>query len=426
MEKKVVITGLGVVSPIGSGVKFFQEALKKGKSGIRYFPELEKIHLGCCVGGKPEIESHPLFCMLDKYNLTDNILAIKYAVLAALEAWLDAGLNIPESDSEYVNKDTGCIISSVAGNIEIITDRIYPLVSSGDARRLGSKAMEQIQFHSPSAFLAGILALGNQTTSNSCACASSSESIIAGYERIKSGKAKRMLVGGTEGYSPYLWAVVDSARLTTRMFNDMPEKASRPMSASASGFVPGAGAGIMLLEDFEEAVKRNAKIYCEVAGGSVNNGGHRNGGSMTAPSPIGMERCILDALANSSTDKNEIDLISGHLTSTMADVIELICWSKTLGRRKEEFPYLNSLKSLAGHCMGAAGALETIAAALEIQEQFIYPNLNCEDLHPFIEKIISKVKAPDKVLENVMINNVIKANFGTGDVNACLILKKTP
>jgi len=218
---------------------------------------------------------------------------------------------------------------------------------------------------------------------------------------------------------------VYSARMTTRLFNDHPEKGSRPMSATASGFVPGAGAGILMLEEYEEAMKRNAKIYCEIAGGSVNNGGQRNGGTMTAPSPIGMERCILEALADSSTGKNEIDLISGHLTSTMADVIEMICWSKTLGRKNGNFPFVNSLKSMTGHCMGAAGAIETIAAALEISGQFLYPNLNCEDLHPFIEKILNKEKVPVNTIENIEIKNVIKANFGTGDVNACLVLKKT-
>ena len=196
------------------------------------------------------------------------------------------------------------------------------------------------------------------------------------------------------------------------------------MSTTASGFVPGAGSGMLLLEDYDEAVKRNAKIYCEIAGGAINNGGQRNGGTMTAPNPIGIERCILEALENSSTQKSEIDYISAHLTSTMADVIELICWSKTLGRKRENFPYINSLKSMTGHCMGAAGAMETIACILQMQGSFIYPTLNCEDIHPLIANTVAKEKIPVKTLENIEINTAIKANFGTGDVNACFVLKK--
>ena len=424
MKKRVVVTGLGVVSPIGSGIGDFLRALIAGKSGIKFFPELEQIKLGCCIGGKPEISTHPLFPLLEKYNLDKHILTIQYSVLSALEAWMDAGLEIPDTDSETVNAETGCIIASVAGNIEVITDKIVPLVNSGNAKRMGSTTMDQIQFYSPTAFLANILALGNRTSANSCACAGGTEAIVTGYERISEGKAKRMLVGGTEGFSAYLWAVIDSARMTTRNFNDQPEKASRPMSDSASGFVPGAGAGILVLEEYEEAVKRNAKIYCELAGGAVNNGGQRNGGTMTAPNPLGIERCINEALDDAGVNKNEIDYISGHLTSTMADVIEIICWSKALGRKNDNFPYINSLKSMTGHCMGAAGALETIAAILEMTHHFIYPTLNSESLHPLIEKNVSRNKIPLTTIRNVEIKNVIKSNFGTGDVNACIVLKK--
>lgn len=424
MGKRVVVTGLGVVSPVGAGVASFLVSLIEGKSGIRFFPELEQIRLGCCIGGKPDLDSHPYFQYIEKYNLTEHISSIQYAVLAALEAWIDAGLNIPGTDSEMVNTDTGCAIGSIAGNIEIIAHKIVPLVNSGNSKRMGSKVMDQIQFHSPAAFLSNVFALGNQTQSNSCACASSLASIYNGYEWIKNGKASKMIVGGTEGYSPYLWAVVDSARMTARGYNDHPEKASRPMSNNVSGFVPGAGSGMLILEEYESAVRRNANIYCELSGGAVNSGGQRNGGTMTAPSPLGIERCIRDALTDAKITCSDVDYISGHLTSTMADVIEIICWSKTLGRKNEDFPYVNSLKAMTGHCMGAAGALETIAAILQMKHRFVFPALNSEDLHPLIEKNVSRNRIPLKTIRDIELNTIMKANFGTGDVNACVVLKK--
>lgn len=423
MSNRVVVTGIGVVSPIGTGVGGFLSSLKMGDSGIQFFPELECLNLSCCIGGKPEIENSPLFGYLERFNLNSTMLSIRYAFLAALEAWLDAGFPVPLPDSEEVYTDTGCIIGSVAGNIEIIAEKIVPLVLSGNPKRMGSKAMEEIQFHSPAAFLTSILALGNQTQSMSCACASSLASIYNGYEWIKNGKATKMIVGGTEGYSPYLWAVVDSARMTARGYNDNPEKASRPMSNNVSGFVPGAGSGMIILEEYESAVRRNAKIYCELTGGAVNSGGQRNGGTMTAPSPLGIERCIRDALKDAQINCKDVDYVSGHLTSTMADVIEIICWSKTLERKGTAFPYINSLKAMTGHCMGAAGALETIATILQMKHSFIFPALNSENLHPLIEKNVARERIPLKTITNIEINHAVKANFGTGDVNACIVLK---
>ena len=274
------------------------------------------------------------------------------------------------------------------------------------------------------AYLSGILATGNLCTSNSNACSTGAEAVLMGFEHIRQGKAKRMMVGSTEGYSPYYWAAFDALRVTATNFNDLPTKASRPMSGSADGMVPACGAGILILEELEFALSRNANIYAEIAGGFLNCGGQRNGGTMTAPSPEGVIRCITQALKDANISADKIDCISGHLSSTMADPIEIKNWTLALQRKGKSFPYINSLKSMTGHCLGATGAIETIAAVLELKEQFIHPSINCEDIHPEIAELIDGNRIPQTIIKNAEINYLAKTSFGFGDVNACMILNK--
>ncbi|MFH0867330.1 MAG: beta-ketoacyl synthase N-terminal-like domain-containing protein [Bacteroidota bacterium] len=299
-----------------------------------------------------------------------------------------------------------------------------PLVNEGKHKKIRSSTVEQLLFSASGAYLSGILATGNFCTANSNACSTGTESILMGFEHIRQGKAIRMVVGSTEGYSPFYWAVFDSLRVTATQFNDAPGSASRPMSATACGLVPGAGAGILVLEELESALRRNTKIYAEIAGGHLNSGGQRNGGTMTSPNPDGVIACITNAIKDANISSNDIDCISGHLSSTMADAIEIRNWTKALQRYKNDFPYINSLKSMTGHCLGAAGTIEIIAATLEISKQFLHPSINCEDVHSEIASLINTDKIPHTVKDNVEINLLAKASFGFGDVNACLILKK--
>ena len=231
-----------------------------------------------------------------------------------------------------------------------------------------------------------------------------------------------MLAGGSEGATPYIWAGFDSMRVIARKFNDQPEKGSRPMSASANGFVPGAGAGVLVLEDLETALNRGARIYAEILGGHVNSGGQRNGGSMTAPNPEGVQRCIRSALVDADTTPDEIDAINGHLTATFADPGEIKNWSQALKREPQDFPYINSTKSMIGHCLGAAGAIESVAVVLQLHGGFLHPSINCEDVHPEIEAYADKI--PHTVKEFPELKIIAKACFGFGDVNSCLIFKK--
>ncbi len=195
------------------------------------------------------------------------------------------------------------------------------------------------------------------------------------------------------------------------------------MSASASRFVPGSGAGAILLENLDSALQRGATIYAELVGGEVNSGGQRGGGSMTAPNPEAIQRCIRQALNSSGFNPNEIDLINGHLTATIKDPEEIHNWVAALGRQGTEFPWINSLKGMVGHGLAASGSMETVATILQLYHNFLVPNLNCEDLHPEIAKLISPECIP-LVSKKVSLRNAIKASFGFGDVNAVIIFKK--
>jgi 3-oxoacyl-(acyl-carrier-protein) synthase len=423
MKKRVVITGLGVISPNGLNINDFLKSLKNGISGIKYIPELENYNFNCCVGGVPEIKSTKYDKLLAKYEISEADISILYAVITALEAYELAGFHFENFNENEVLIDFGSIIGSCFGGIEIFLRKMYPLISSGNLKKLGSQIIEHWMPSGSVASISKILGFANQNTVNSSACSTGLEAVIMAYERIKFGKAKVMLAGGTDPYSPFAWAGFDSMRLLARKYNNTPEKASRPMSGSANGFVPSAGAGILILEELEHALNRNAKIYAEIVGAEINSGGQRNGGTMTYPNPQRVVDCIRKAVQEAKIKFSEIDLISGHLTSTKADVLEIKNWKEAL-ELTDYYPYINAPKSMFGHMIGAAGAVETIAAVLQLYNNFVHANLNCEDLHPEIEKLWDKNKIPQQTITNINLNYVAKASFGFGDVNSCIILKK--
>jgi 3-oxoacyl-(acyl-carrier-protein) synthase len=283
--------------------------------------------------------------------------------------------------------------------------------------------VEQVMNSSITSYISGRLGLGNKVITNSAACATGTQSILMGYEYIKYGMADRMLVGSSEYIDTYIYGAFDAMRVLSRRFNDQPEKASRPMSATAGGFVPGSGAAAFVLEDLDFALARGAKIYAEVLGGSCNSGGQRSGGSMTAPNSAGVMRSIDIAIRESGIKASDIDLISGHLTATMADRLEIQNWSQALGRSGKNFPYVNSLKSMIGHSLSAAGSIESVACILQIIHGFVHPNINLEDPNTEIFKIIDESCVPTSMIKKE-IKLVAKANFGFGDVNSCLIFSK--
>ena len=420
MKNRVVITGLGVVAPNGVGVADFTNAIKNGKSGIQFYQELKDLNFSCCIGGIPEISED-----LKKHYFTDlqlrnfNSSGILYGCIAGMDAWKDAGLEINDTELDFYS---GTVFGTGTSGVEKFREAIYKL-DDKKVKRLGSTVVVQTMASGISAYLGGILGLGNQVTTNSSACSTGTEAILMGFERIQSGKAKRMLVGSCSDHGPYLWGGFDAMRVMTYKHNESPEKGSRPMSETASGFVPGSGAGALLLESLESALERGATIHAEVLGGAVNSGGQRNEGTMTAPNSDAVQKCITNAINEAGITPSDIDVINGHLTATIKDPVEIENWTIALNRKGTDFPYVNSLKSMVGHCLAAAGSIESVAAVVQLKENFIFPSINCEDVHPEIAAIIDVQKIPTKAIHQD-VNIVAKASFGFGDVNACVIFKK--
>ena len=417
----MVVTGLGVVAPNGVGLREFELALRKGRSGVRRSEVMAERGFACRVAAVPEGVDALAASLFDEVDLRVMNSSHRYAALAALEAWGDAGLARPEPGDDRVDWDSGAVLGTGIGGMDTTATLVVPQVDAGRVRRLGSGAVEQVMASGPSARVGGLLGLGNQVTSNSSACATGSEALVLGAERIRAGLAERMLCGGTEGASEYIWAGFDAMRVLCRSRNEEPEKASRPMSASAGGFVPGAGAGVLLLESEASALARGARIYAELEGGALNCGGQRGGGSMTAPNPEGVVRCIRAALADAGVAGRDVDAIGGHLTATGADPREVQSWARALGCAPGELPPITATKSLIGHTLGAAGAVESVAAVLMLSGGFVHASRNCEDVHPEIEPFAHAIPHETRELP---LRRVAKAGFGFGDVNAAIVFRR--
>jgi len=418
---RVVVTGLGVVASNGTGVDEFNKALRQGKSGIKKWETSEEKNLRCQIGGKPDITDEYKSGLLPRLlaaKLQNN--AIIYGCLAGIEAWRNAGLIDGGTD---LDPDTGIVFGSGALGLDGSVGRKLHLIEDGLSRKLGSVTVPESMSSGTAAYLNNILGLGNRVLSNSSACSTGSEAVMLGYEQIVSGRARRMLCGSSEGDGVYIWSGFDALRVLCADSNDEPEKGSRPLSAKSAGFVPSSGSGAMVLERLDDAEARGATILAEIKGGFINSGGQRNGGTMTAPNYDAVVDCIKNAIKESSIDPHEIDLISGHFTSTKNDPYEVKSWKEALGVSEEKFPFINAPKSMLGHAIAGTGSIELVACILQMQGNYIHPSINCEEVHPEILSLIPSDKIPKKQIEKEL-NTVIKANFGFGDLNCCIVLQK--
>ncbi|MEO9870132.1 beta-ketoacyl-[acyl-carrier-protein] synthase family protein [Ekhidna sp.] len=424
MEKhRVVITGLGVVAANAIGVEDFEKALREGKSGIKHWPELDKINLRCQIGGAPDLDSVTLGDHLPRL-LAEKITnkGILYAMLSGVEAWKDAGLEFNTEERDF---NSGMIFGAGDLSFDSFINREFPAypIDNGESRRLGSRTISECMNSGAAAYLNSILGVGNRVQSNSSACITGSEAVLMGYEYLSQGRAERMICGSTEGDGRYIWAAFDAMRVLCSDSNDNPEFGSRSMSDSSSGFVPSGGSGALVLETLESAKARGAKIYGEVLGGHVNSGGQRSGGTMTAANPEGVVDCITRALKSANVSPDEIDLINGHLTSTKGDPAEIRNWVKALGRSGKDFPMINTPKSMIGHAVAGAGSVELVASVLQLNKDFVHANLNVDNIHPEILSEIFGGCIPTSC-QSKEVNTVIKANFGFGDLNCALVLRK--
>ncbi len=420
-KNRVVITGLGVVAPNATTVEDFHKALANGDSGITHHPELEALKFSCQIAGTPDLDEERIsqyFTPLQLRGLKASGLI--YGVIAGKDALRDARIEIAPKDQAL--KNLGIIMGTGQSGGDKYREAIH-LIDDGRVRRLGSTSVIQTMSSGISAWLAGEIGAGNVVTSNSSACSTGTEAFLMGYERIKYGLATQMLVGSTSDSGPYIWGGFDAMRILPNTYNDNPTQASRPFSDDAAGFVPGSGTGAIVLESLESAQRRGATIYAEVLGGAVNSGGHRGDGSMTAPNGVAVQDCLRMALAHSDLNASDIDVINGHVTATGKDAYEVMNWSKALHRKGTDFPYMNSFKSMIGHCLAAAGSIELVGAVLQLKNQQVYGNPNITNLHSEILEQIDSTKIPIQTTD-LEFNRLMKASFGFGDVNAAVVLQR--
>lgn len=419
MAKRVVVTGIGVVAPNGVGVPAFAKAMSNGTSGIKHDEELERLKFSSTVSGKPPLTQDVINQNFTELQLRKfDATGILYGVIAGKEAFEMAGL----SAGDERDPDTGIVFGTGQSGSHKFREAIQK-IDEGQTRRLGSNAVVQTMTSGVSAWLAGELGLGNQITSNSSACSTGTEALIMGAERIREGRAKRMLVGSTSDSGPYIWGGFDALRVLSTKYNHAPAKASRPLDVSANGFVAGSGAGALMLEDLHSALDRGATILAEVKGGFINSGGQRGEGSMTAPNGAAVRECIQNALADAGVEATEVSTINGHLTATGKDAYEVENWVQALRLGPKDFPSINSFKSVIGHCLAAAGSIELVGSVLQLQHQCIYGNTNLEQLHPDISQLLPNSVFPTGT-KAAEVEVLMKASFGFGDVNAVAVLQR--
>lgn len=423
MEDRIVITGMGVVAPNAIGLDAFNEAIIQGKSGIQFYPELQVLKFRCQVGGIPPLNNDFKETFEKKHSLIKlKSSEILYGVMAAVEAWENAGLPVPDPDQP--DWRSGCIFGTGSNGVEASHYGIQVFDKKQGAIN-GDGASPQQAFNSGvSSYISGVLGLGNQVTSNASACNTGTEAILLAANRIKHGLADRMVVGSSESNSPYVWGPFDSMFATAQGYNATPEQASKPLSKHAAGFVPSSGSGALVVEGLTSALNRGARIYGEVLGGQINSGGHRGDGTMTIGNIAGMVRCIQDSLKIAKVKPEDIDLISGHLSSTIGDIKEIQSWATALNLQGTDFPYINAMKSMIGHCLSASGSIESIASVLQLYHGYIHPSLNSEELHPEIAALIDHSKVPQTTIKDIDLQIVAKISLGFGDVNSCVIFKR--
>ena len=422
--RRVVITGIGLVTPLGWGVEHSWKNILDGKSGAGQITLFDTEGYGCTIacevpgvdgrgGGGPGVpgsfDADQIMSAKDRKRVDDFIL---FAIAAADEALADANWK-PESAEDQ--EATGVMIGSGIGGLKPIADTAIVLKEQGP-RRVSPFFIPSALINLASGQVSIRHGLKGPNHSVVTACATGAHAIGDASRMIALGDADVMVAGGAESaIVPVGIAGFLACRALTTSFNDAPEKASRPYDRDHDGFVMGEGAGVLVLEEYEHAKARGAKIYAEVAGYGMSGDAYH----ITAPSEDGEggRRAMQMALKRAGMQPSDIDYVNTHGTSTMADWIELKAVEGLLGDHAKNVS-LSSTKSMIGHLLGAAGAVEAAFCALAIRDQTAPPTINLDD--PEHETDIDMVKDKGKARK---IDVAVSNSFGFGGTNACLILK---
>ena len=404
---RVVVTGLGIVSAIGNNADEVLASLKAGKSGITANADMVEHGFRSQIAGMPniDIKEH-----VDKRTLRFMGPGAAYAHIAMTQAIADAGL----TEDDVVNYRTGLIAGSGGPSTSAMFAAHQTVLSSGATKRIGPFAVPKCMSSTISANLATAFKIKGINYSITSACSTSLHCIGNAAEQIMMGKQDVMFAGGGEELDWTLSCLFDAMGAMSSKYNDTPEKASRAFDADRDGFVIGGGGGIIVLESLEHAQARGAKIYAEVTGFGATSDGH----DMVAPSGEGGERAMRIAL-DTLPEGRKVGYINAHGTSTpVGDVGEVEAVRRVFGEGST--PPISSTKSMTGHSQGATGAQEAIYCLLMLENDFIAPSINVENLDP----AINEGEIATSLVENAGLDSVMTNSFGFGGTNGSMILSK--
>ncbi|RRU10978.1 beta-ketoacyl-ACP synthase I [Stenotrophomonas sp. 278] len=397
--RRVVITGMGITSCLGNDLDTVSTALREGKAGIRPLPDHAEAGLRSHVGGNVLLDLDAQIDRKLKRFMSD---ASAYAYIAMRDAIADAGLD----ESQVANPRTGLIAGSGGGSSQWQVESADILRARG-VRKVGPYMVPRTMCSTVSACLATAFQIKGLSYSLSAACATSAHCIGAAADLIRHGAQDVMFAGGGEDLHWSMSVMFDAMGALSTRFNETPETASRPYDKDRDGFVIAGGGGMLVLEDYDHAVARGARIYAELVGYGVTS----DGADMVAPSGEGAVRCMNMAMANVS---GPIDYLNTHGTSTpLGDVTELKAVREVFGKA---VPPLSSTKALSGHSLGAASVHEAIYCLLMMRDGFIAGSANIGELDPAVEGFPIVRETQDAQLNTVMSNS-----FGFGGTNAALV-----
>jgi 3-oxoacyl-[acyl-carrier-protein] synthase-1 len=402
--RRVVVTGMGIVSPIGSNVAEVTDSLRAGRSGIVFCPEYAERGFRSHLHGAPTVDMDSQIDRKLRRFMGDGAA---YAYIAMKEAISDAGL----SEAEVSHERTGLVMGSGGPSTSALIDAADTAREKG-AKRIGPYAVPKAMCSTVSANMATAYHMRGLSYSISSACSTSAHCIGNGAELIQWGKQDVVFAGGGEELHWSLTVLFDAMGALSSKYNDTPERASRPFDAARDGFVIAGGAGVVVLEELEHARARGAKIYGEVVG----YGATSDGVDMVAPSGEGAQRCM--RLATAALGNTKVDYINAHGTSTPAgDMTELKAIQEVFGAHK---PKISSTKSLTGHSQGATGAHEAIYSLIMLNNDFIAASANVENLDPEA----GDAEIVTKRIDDAGLNCVLSNSFGFGGTNATLAFKR--
>ena len=404
--RRVVITGIGIVSPIGNNAEEVTASLREGRSGISFAPEYAEHGFRSQVHGKPKID---IAEHVDKRLLRFMGDGAAFNYIAMEQAIADAGLE----PGEVSHERTGLVVGSGGPSTRNFFEAHRIVIEKGSPKRMGPFMVTRCMSSTNSATLATPFKIKGVNYSITSACSTSAHCIGNGTELIQWGKQDIVFAGGGEELDWTLSCLFDAMGAMSSKYNDAPETASRPYDATRDGFVIAGGGGVVVLEELEHAKARGAKIYAEVTGYGATSDGY----DMVAPSGEGGERSMRQAIA--TIGDREVTYVNSHGTSTpVGDISEVEAIRRVFGR--EQMPKISSTKSLTGHSLGATGVHEAIYCLLMMQEDFIAASANVRELDPALEP----GEIATERIDAAGIDTVLSNSFGFGGTNATLALSR--